>query len=343
MRQKNVKSDCRTTLRRLAFAALALVILTGCSGSFLAGNKEDPSNYIWKHRDQYVRVEKQDRLTDTTPPNDHPVTIPAQQIENILGSLDAEYVEKGKLLPIFTSKEVVILSEAISTGLATAKTREDVTFAIAGVHRDFISFNSDRQYVTGRVFFVDGKLNLIIGDLHKPYIDNVERRLYPLEPGTRMYKAPDPRKPAPVAWKPVPMAGLETPTIAGVERPDWMVLNTDPQLWKTAVAQKKEAKETAKEAFREASEVRETSAQLEAEQQQLRSEIQEMKQTIEQMKQAPPAAAPTAAPSVAPAAPVSGDMKKIEDRLEILQRIREKGWITEQEYQAKKKEILDSF
>jgi hypothetical protein len=343
MGKKRVFTNYEQITRCMVLAALATMILSGCGSLFGGGEAKSSNSTLWKHRDQFVRIEAQDRGNGPTAPNDQPVKLSAEQIRLIFGTLDAKFTGDETPSPMFTEKELDILADAISNGLAVAQPRQDVTFAIVGIHRGFYSFTSDRQYVSGRVFYKDGKLNLIIGSLHEPYYENLERRLYPLEPGTREFKEPDPRLPAPPSWKPVPEAGLETPVVAGIKRYDWLVLNPDPQLWKSAAAEKKEAKETAKDAFREASEVRESSAQMEAEQQKLKTEIEQMKQTIEEMKQAPAPAAPKVAPAVVPAATSSADLKKIEDRLEVLQKIRDKGWITEQEFQAKKQEILDSL
>jgi hypothetical protein len=342
MGQNLVFSKGRALAWRIVFAALVTSILAGCGGALLGGDKAESNSVIWSQRDQFVRIEAQDRGNGPVPPNDHPVQLSAEQIRTMLGSLDAHFEDEEKPVPLFTYKELEILGDAISTGLATAQPREDVTFAIVGIHREFISFTSDRQYVSGRVFYQDGKLNLIIAHLHDHYWANVDRRLYPVETGSRKYTAPDPRKAAPRSWKPVPVAGLETPTVAGLKRNDWLVLNPDPQLWKTALAEKKEAKETAREAIREAGEVRETSVQLEAEQQKLKAEMQEMKQAIEEMKQAPVSTAPAAAAPAPAAAPTPG-MSKIEERLELLQKLKSKGLITDEEFQAKKLEILDSI
>jgi hypothetical protein len=89
--------------------------------------------------------------------------------------------------------------------------------------------------------------------------------------------------------------------------------------------------------------VRETNVQLEAEQQKLKTEMQEMKKAIEEMKQAPATAGPSAAPKAAPAAAAPTGLKKIEERLQILQNLKSKGLITEEEFRAKKLEILDSI
>ncbi|APG27956.1 hypothetical protein A7E78_08975 [Syntrophotalea acetylenivorans] len=340
MGRKAVFGKCKALYGRTILAAVLALILSGCGATLLGGNKAEISSVIWKHRDQFVRIESQDRGNTTPPANDHPANLSTEQIQNMLGSLNVQFEGNEKPVSVFTFKELEILGEAISSGLAQAGPREDVTFAITGIHRDFISFNSDRAVSTYRVFVENGQFNLIIGTLHEEYIENTERRLYPLVPGTRKYTPPNPRRII-KTWQVMPEAGLETKTIDGRERHDWLVLNTDPELWKSAMAEKKEAKETAKEAFREASQVREESAQLEVEQQKLRSELQEMKQTIEQMKQAPAASAPAPVAAPAPAAPAGID--KIEQRLQILQRLKSKGLINEQEFRAKKQEILDSI
>ena len=340
MGRKTVFGKCKALYGRMILSAVLALILSGCGANLLGGKNAEISSVIWKHRDQFVRIESQDRATTPPPANDHPASLSAEQIRNMLGSLDVQFEKQEKPVPVFTFKELELLGEAISSGLTQAGPREDVTFAITGIHRDFISFSKDRSVSTYRAFVENGQFNLIIGDLHEEYIEATERRLYPLVPGSRKYTPPNPRRKI-TTWQIMPEAGLKTKTIDGRERHDWLVLNTDPQLWKSAMAEKKEAKETAKEAFREASEVREESAQLELEQQRMRSELQEMKQTIEQMKQAPAASA--TAPAVAPTPAAPAGLDKIEQRLQILQQLKAKGLINDQEFRAKKQEILDSI
>lgn len=340
MGRKAVFGKCKALYGRTILAAVLVLVLSGCGATLLGGKDTEISSVLWKHRDQFVRIESQDRGTTPPPANDHPANLSAERIRNMLGSLDVQFEGQEKPVPVFTFKELEILGETISSGLTLAGPREDVTFAIAGIHRDMISFSKDRSISTYRVFLENGQFNLIIGTLHENYIENTERRMYPLIPGSRKYTPPNPRMKI-KTWQILPEAGLEKKTIDGRERQDWLVLNTNPELWKSAMAEKKEAKETAKEAFREASEVREESALLEVEQQRMRSELQEMKQTIEQMKQAPAASASTPVAAPAPAAPAGLD--KIEQRLQILQQLKAKGLINDQEFRAKKQEILDSI
>ncbi len=337
MGQPHVFSKSRSLACRLFLGVLAMLVLAGCAGSLFGSKSNESNTIIWKHRDQYVRIEAQDRGEVPPPPNDHPVNLSPELIRDMLSALEVEFDDKNKPVSVFTQNELEILGDALSDGLAKARPREDVTFAIAGVHRAFISFTTDRAYLTGRMFFQDGKLNLILGDLHEEYRENVERRLYPLVPGSRKDVAPDPRRPAPRAWKVLPLAGLQMQEIAGKKRHDWLVMSTNPQLWKAVVAERKEAKETAKEAFREASEVRQESAQVSAEQELLRAELEALKKDMQTIKQAP-----VAAPAVTrPTQPAAQDA--IETRLRRLKSLHDQQLITEEEYKAKRQEVLDSL
>ncbi len=344
MGRKAVIGKSKALYGRIILAAVLALTLTGCGANLLGGKDAKISSVIWQHRDQFVRIESQGRATTAPPANDHPVSLSAERIRNMLGSLDVQFEGEEKPMPVFTFKELEILGEVLSNGLTQAGPGEDVTFAIAGIHRELVSFAKDRSISTYRAFVENGQFNLIIGTLHETYVENTERRMYPLIPGSRKYTPPNPRRRI-TNWQIMPEAGLELKTIDGRERHDWLVLNTNPELWKSAMAENKEAKETAKDAFREASEVREESAQLEVEQQRMRSELQEMKQTIEQMKQTPAAgvSAPVAAPVAIPAPAAATGLEKIEQRLQILQQLKAKGLINDQEYRAKKQEILDSI
>lgn len=337
----HVFSKSRSLACHMFLGVFSMLILTGCASSLL-GSKSDKSNtVIWKHRDQYVRIEAQDRGDVPPPPNDQPVSLSPALIREMLSALEVKFDGKDQPLPVFTQNELEIFADALSDGLAKAQPHQDVTFAIVGVHRNFISFTTDRAYLTGRVFFQGGKLNLIIGDLHEEYRENIERRLYPFVPGSRKQVAPDPRRPAPRSWKVLPLAGLQTQNAAGINRHDWLVMTPDPQLWKAVVAERKEAKETAKDAFREASQVRQESAEVSAEQDRLRAELEALKQDMQTMKQAPTAAPIVAPAMVQPAQTEAGDSVKI--RLRRLKDLRDEELITEDEYQAKRQEILDNL
>ena len=334
MTQQRVFSTGRVLGWRLFLTILLALLMSGCGASLFGGNSADSNSVVWKHRDQFVRVEKQDRANAKPPLNDHPANISAQQIRDIFGALDIKFDNQDKPVSLFSSKELEILGDAISTGLAQATPTQDVTFAIVGIHRGLVSFSQDRAYVTGRVFYQGGKLNLILGKVHEAYIEADDRRTHPFQVGSRKFV---PLKSWEATWKPEPETGLQLQTSNGIERYDWLVLNTDPQIWQAALAEKKEAKETAKAAFQEASQVRQESAQVSAEQERLRAELEALKQDMKAIKQAP-----TAAPAIVqPAQTEAGDSIKV--RLRRLKDLRDEDLITEDEYRAKRQKILDNL
>ena len=320
--------------RTVVIAFLALLV-AGCGG-LLGGSPREAKTELWKHRDQFVRLESQDRGATPPPANEHPARLSPELVRNMLGSLQVHFKGDEKPVPVFTFRQLELLGEVLSRGLAQAGPRQDVTFAIVGIHREFISFSTDRSVSTYRLFVQDGRVNLIIGTLHAPYIENLDRRINPLVPGSRRYTPPDPRRRI-THWQIVPRAGLEFKTADGRTRGDWLVLNIDEELWKGAMAEQQEATETAREAFREAAQVREDSAQLEAEQQRLREEMAEIQRTLDALKQAP---AP--APAPVPVVPTPG-LEQIEQRLRTLQQLRDRGLISEEEFRARRLDILDGI
>jgi hypothetical protein len=335
MVRKGVLDKYATLCGSLLVATLLTLTLGGCGTTLLGGGTPEISSVIWKHRDQYVQIESQDRGVKPTPPNNHPANIPADQLTNILGALEVHFEDQEKPVPVFTFKELEILTPAISQGLAQATPREDVTFAILGIHRGLVSFTHDRSILTGRLFVQDGKLNLIIGRLHEEYDEEKDRRVDPWLPGSRAKSRPLPVLSKP--WQVVSIPGLETKQVAGTDRQDWLVMTPDPQLWKAAIARKTEAGEAAKAALQEASQVRQESAQMSAEQERLRAEMEALKQELHTIRQTPAAVPVVSQPHQAE------PTDSIKNRLRQLQDLRNENLISEDEYQAKRQEILDSL
>jgi hypothetical protein len=335
MMQKNAVSRRIAAARVKSVAALILtlsIMFSGMIPDALAGSEER----IWRHRDQYVRLEPQDRGAQAPPANDHPANLTPAQIRDMLGTLEIRYPKRDKIGKLFTTSELNILQDAVSKGLASATPRQDVTFAIVGIHRGMFAFNHDRSVTTGRIFFSKGKLNLIIGRLHEEYNEDEDRRMHPFLPGSRKYEAPrswEPAKP----WEFVSQGGVAVKQQGDIERYDWVILDPDPELWKAIRAEKKAAKETAKAAFQEASQVRQESAEVSAEQQRLRDEMESLKRELQAIKQAPAAAPAVTQP------PRSETTDSIKLRLRRLKDLRDEELITEDEYRAKRQEILDNL
>jgi len=278
------------------FRALLLVAAFGIAGCATMRPGEARVKTIWQYSDQYVRIEKQDPHAGlVVPANIHPADISVDRLRSILESVEVRYPGESKAVQLFNDDELKILSENIHTGLASAGPDEDVTFAIIGHYVALMGFLKERMVTTGRVFCLDGHLNIIFGEVHRSVKENEDRRLHPFLPGSR---ATGSRQEWGVAAKP----GMEDFT---VKRPDWLLFPiagpTVPVAAPVAVP---------------------------AVPQSSGSPVTEKKGVI------------PAEPREKPA--VSGK-KSVEERLMMLNDLRNKKLITDEEYRAKRLEILNEL
>jgi len=144
---------------------------------------------LWETRQQYIKIVDRDKPGIA---NEHPEAISSDQLRTVLSSL---YVsEKGifgeKQLPTFSPAELQVLSAAVPNGFSQAGTDEDITFVTIGQHKGTIA--KERKTTTGRMFMSGGRLNIVFGLIHEIYREKdpitnqpIDRRLYPLLPGSR--------------------------------------------------------------------------------------------------------------------------------------------------------------
>jgi hypothetical protein len=175
------------------FAVLILFCFgaAGCSQvkSIIPSDKD--AKLLFKSRDQYVRIVKQDAVKGMKiSPNEHPVSLDAGQIRSVLSSLEIMLPKQDKSVPVFAKPELETLEKYLSQGLAEAGPDEDVVFAVIGDYRAVYGFAKVPKYTSGRVFYREGKLNIIFGKIQEDYKSYglyapVDRRTDPLLPGSR--------------------------------------------------------------------------------------------------------------------------------------------------------------
>jgi hypothetical protein len=158
---------------------------TGCSTlKSITSNKD--SKVLFKSRDQFVRIVPQDSVKGSkVSANGQPVSLDEEQMRMALSSLEFMTPGKDSSTPVFGKPELNVLSQYLSTALAQAGPEEDVTFAVVGDYLAVYGLAKEQMYTAGRVFYRDGKLNIIFGAIHGKYWANADRRLYPLSPGSR--------------------------------------------------------------------------------------------------------------------------------------------------------------
>jgi hypothetical protein len=259
---------CRDANRlcSVSFALLILLMIPSTSHASKVRN-------LWQSSDQFVTMELQDSVsTNPVQPNDHPIELTLDRITAILASIDIQATDDGKPEPLFTRSAVQVLAPHLLQGLRQASPKEDVTFAVIGLHNALHGLAKSPKVTTGRVFYKEGRLNIIIGLAQQEVRDRDDRRLFPFTPGVR-------QKPSEGEWQLLAQARKG----CTLERKDWVIFSDDWQ---------------------------EPAAELSA-----------------------------------PAQPGKGtnDGRTAAERLTTLKDLRDKGLISEEEYQKKRTQILDGL
>ncbi len=79
-------------------------------------------------------------------------------LKELLGAANASFSDR----PLFSRAEVAELVPPLRVALGTARSGEDVLFAVTGTHKP-LSLTETESVTTGRIFVADGRLNLILG------------------------------------------------------------------------------------------------------------------------------------------------------------------------------------
>jgi hypothetical protein len=318
--------------------------VTGCSYlPFIHSDK--PENKIvrnlWSSGEQFVQIEKQDRPTGVPVRlNEHISEISVDRFRTALESISILPPGKGKTVPLFNEDELKTLSEYIPVGLALSGPDDDVTFAIIGNYVEALGFLKKREVTTGRVFYQEGQINIIFGDIHRELKETMgvkeDRRLNPFLPGSRA------RVVGKLEGVLVPKEGGEV--FAGI-RNDWIAFPLKASEISTATAAPQESGETAAPATTQNTGTLSPGAPTGA-------------SSAPQYATAPARGAQSVAPATMQrtgvgaqaVAPITSHersapsaKKSTEERLLILNDLRSKKLISEEEYWRKRGDILNDL
>src|SRR6185369_1394666 len=166
-------------LGSVTFALLVLLMLPSTSHA-------SKIRYLWQSSDQFVALELQDSVSPgPVQPNDHPIELPLDRIAAMLASIDIHATDNGKPEPLFTRSGVEVLAPHLQQGLRQVSSNEDVTFAVIGLHDSLYGLGKSPKVTTGRVFYKEGRLNIIVGLAQQEVRERDDRRLVPFTPGVR--------------------------------------------------------------------------------------------------------------------------------------------------------------
>ncbi len=297
----------------------------------------------------YVHIEK---AVDAQEPNDHPIAFTSEQIQLALSELQFQQGEK-KPKPLFTEAELKDISGPIAEGLARAEPDQDITFAATGRPGGVLNLLTERSVTTGRVFYKDDQLNIVFGLIREPFEDQFRATgvLRPFIPGSRQ----GPLKTTKVTV--LPTKGVD---YAAAERTDWIQMA--PYAWSEKPVEDKLPAGIPAAPVADASPP--ASAPTSTAGSATNAPSAAVGSTAPVVTRPPAAPAAPAAPTArSPSTPVvssaSGSSSagsspvateseaayygRFEGRLKTLRQLREQGLITEQEYQQKRRAILEEL
>ena len=164
--------------------ALLFVILSSCSSY----NLFKENKFYYKNGYQRVQLD----IENESIRNIHPVKINPLKIEGALKLIITKYGAKSETL--FQKNKILPYSVSISEALADAKSNQDVVFTVEGWYKK--KTLSDNRVTSGRVFYNKNGLNIIFGSIMRkgnmsetdPMVSagiNPDLRKNPYVPGSR--------------------------------------------------------------------------------------------------------------------------------------------------------------
>ena len=327
--------------------------------------KDGDDIVYWSSPGQYVKIVEQDWDRDhrKAPRNDHPARLDSQQLAIVLSSLQGwrpeDSPERNRSVPLFTSQEVSSLASRLAEALNRAGPEQDVVFAVVDFHQGFSG--DSRRSTAARVFVENNRLNMIFGDVLRSALasddsDDISHYEKPHRAGKRMES---------YGRDIIVNVAHGISHHRVIERPrlDWVTIDvptvvaaySGPQLTTAPVVT--------------AAMNNQAGSSLSAENRKLREELARMRKQTVESGEAPAAfdsspqqpAYNTALPepvsrpvinnpvpaatarTMNPGTSTSGNVSVIQQKLAVLKDLYDKGLIKEDEYDAKRKEILKDF
>ena len=304
---------------------ISLFLLFFCNSVFAINFFGDDEDIIWRSGlNLYFKYVNQDESKFGK--NDHPVELDEKDISLALKSL--EFTEKGflsreKIRTVFSVSQTNLLSKQLVKGLKHAKPGQDIIFVMEGGGPKLILL-TEKNFVAGRVFYKEGKLNIILGEYDMARNDAFESAYdpsgraavpYSFNHGQRS-KGSNNFKGSVIA-----VPGVENKNFGRKLRKDWLMIDveTASKAYVTALNERKNP------TTKQDRQVQIEAAKLARERREMRAEMARMRK---EMKEHSPETASTKSP---------------EERIATLEQLREKELITQEEYDSRRQEILNDI
>ena len=302
---------------------VALLLVFGFTSYSVAADKD----VIWESgHNLFIKFVKQDKSkSGQTPPNNHPVELKEDDITGALDLLkiwDEEYYDGEALEGVFTLSQSRLLGNELAKGLKIADPKQDIIFAIVASKKTMLGLPEPR-YMSGRVFYYQDRLNIIIGEYDYQGQKLKENVYGSFNVDVRYQFTKGKRAKASRKFKKhtIKVEGIENAIVNAKQRKDWFLIDIENA--------KKVTKANAELKRRSSKEYQaELEKQLEAKKHAKdRREMRlEMARIRKEMKEGN-----------------NNSKLSIEERLKNLEKLKTKELISDDEYQKKRTEILNDL
>lgn len=287
----------------------------------------DDEEILWKTGlNQYIKYAEQD--SSKFGKNEHPVELNEKEIAYALKSLTYEekgflsFVEESKT--VFTTLQLKVLSQSLSKGLKNAKPEQDIIFVLEKAEKKVLGLK-DNTFLAGRAFYKDKKLNIIMGEYDYFRSEAFERAYDPGGQSAVPYSfnfGKRTRKSRAFENMYFNLTGIENKQLKGKRRRDWILI--DVQLASEAyVAQKNKKLNPATKVDRQ---LEIEAAKLARQRREMRVEMARMRKEVKDIS-----------------SQQSSSARSIEERMATLDQLLGKKLISQEEYDSKRKDILNDI
>lgn len=309
---------------------------------------------------RYLKFAPQD--SSETGLNDHPVEIDGDLLARVLRKVVVPksggfFGDETDYTQFFADSQARQLGTQLAAGLRQARPDQDILFALEAKRNKAFVFE-ERSVMAGRAFYRNGQLNLIIGEPSR-YINKEFQRVYDASESTSLLRfnhGSRRRSSGKVKQVMAEMVGVSYKNIGGRVRNDWFVI--EPEIAIAAMLREEQlrnqqvavpagvggpggvspvAPAAAAPEDPASRQARLEAARMKRDQRELKVEMARMRKQMQEIGQdESPVPAPTAAGS-------TSLVQGVEQRLTTLQSLREKGLITDEEFEAKRQAIIEDL
>ena len=289
--------------------------------------KED-KNVIWQSGlNRYVKLVDIEKSKFGS--NEHPVNLKERELKYALRALkvpdDGFFSDEEDVKNVFTTSQIQLLSNALVKGFKKAKPGQDILIALEKNETKILGLQ-ELRFLAARLFYKEGKLNIIFGEYDFFRSKAFEAEYDPSGRGAIPYdfnfgsrgKASNIFKKQPA----VNFIGIENKVQKKI-RYDWFVIDVKAaaRSYLAEIDKENAPKETTADKA-----LKLEASKMAKQRREMRAEMARMRKEMEQQNNAGGAS-----------------VESIEERMAILDQLLDKKLITQEEYDNKRKEILNDI